>query len=71
MLLPSNSDTKKYSIQGVWVTEGTVEFSFNGSAGIPGYAGAFLRAALILNKEGFYNVYGVGEDNSTYHPEGD
>jgi hypothetical protein len=71
MLIPSSLDTRNYAAQGVWDTEGTVIFSFSGSSGIPGDGGALLRASLVLDKEGFYNVYGVGEDNSTHYPKGD
>jgi hypothetical protein len=71
MLIPSAFDNTKYSIQGVWDTEGTVEFPFNGEAGIPGDAEDPFWATLILNEAGFFTVYCAGADGSVYDPKGD
>jgi hypothetical protein len=71
MLIPSAFDNTKYSIQGVWDTECTVEFPFNGESGIPGDAEDPFWATLVLNEAGFFTVYCVGGDGYVYDPKGD
>jgi hypothetical protein len=71
MLMPSGFDNETYSIQGVWDTEGSVEFPFNGDKDIPGLRLKPFWAALGLYKEGFNDVYCITSDGSKYRPKGD